>query len=88
MAVRRFKDILKPNGKLYLLDWNRSGWFRFVNQFIRWFDRQQVNSMSRKEVEQMLREHRYRIEHSEQWRYKYWRLYLVKGGFQYWKSRA
>lgn len=87
VAVRQFKDVLKPNGRLYLLDWNRAGWFHIVNTVIRWSTDETIHTMSRDEAAQMLREHRFRIEHTEQWRYRYWRLYLVVGGFQYWKER-
>ncbi len=87
VAVRQFKDILKPNGKLYLIDWNRTGWFNLVNMVIRWSTNEIINTMSRDETVQMLRDHRFRIEHSRRWRYRYWRLYLVVGGFQYWKER-
>lgn len=86
-AIRRFKEVLKPNGTLYLLDWNGTGWFGVLNRIIKWFDSETLHRFSLKEAKQLLRDHRYRIMEIDQWGYWYWRFYLISAGFQYWKNR-
>ena len=86
-AIRQFKNIMTPHGRLYLIDWNRSGWFRFINLLIRWFGKDRVNTMNLSEITQLLQEHHYSIVKTDQWNYRYWRLCLVVAGFQPWRKQ-
>jgi len=86
VAARQFKNVLTPNGRLYLLDWNRSRWFRLVNTFIRWTGGENINTMSLNEATRLLRQHDYSISYTDRWSYRYWRFFIVVGGFQPWRS--
>lgn len=86
VAVRNFKDVLTPDGRLYLLDWNRSGWFKLINSLISLTGTETINTLNLKEITKLLREHHFSIHYSEQWSYRYWRLFLVVAGFQPWRE--
>lgn len=86
VTMRQFKQVLTPDGRFYLLDWNRSGWFRLINTLMSWSGKETIHTWNLKEVTQMLREHHYDIEYTDQWHYQYWKLFLVVAGFQPWRK--
>ncbi len=86
LAIRRFKQSLTPEGRLYLLDWNRAGWFKLINSLINRLGSETINTMSLKEVNRLLEEHQFTIHSADQWNYRYWQLFLVIGGFQPWRD--
>lgn len=86
VAIRNFKNVLTPDGRLYLLDWNRSGWFRLISSFIRLSASETINTRNVGEVSQMLKEHHFNIHYTSQWSYRYWRFFLVVAGFQPWRE--
>jgi len=86
LVLKKFKQLLTPNGKLYLLDWNRSGWFRFVNSFINWYSKAAINTLNLKEVSRLLKEQDYSIYIADQWNYRYWKFLLVVADFQPWRN--
>lgn len=86
VAARRFKDVLTPDGRLFLLDWNRSGWFRLINTAIQLTGKETIRTRNLKEIRTMLNEHQFNIDYTDQWNYSYWRLFLVVAGFQPWRK--
>ncbi len=76
-VLQQFKKVMIPNGRLYLLDWNRFGWFRLINVFIRWSGNETINTWNIKEVNRYLRDLRYSIRYTEKWRYRYWQLFQI-----------
>lgn len=86
VAAGQFKQVLTPDGRFYLIDWNRSGWFRLINTLMSWSGKETIHTWNLKEVTQMLREHHYHIEYTDPWRYQYWKLFLVVAGFQPWRK--
>lgn len=70
--------ILKPGGKLFLLDWNRSGLFRFINKLITWSTSEYINTRSLPETEEMLETSGFKISSSESWYWWYWKFLFVE----------
>jgi len=80
IAVKQFKRVLAPHGKLYLLDWNRTGWFRLLNMFLRWTRRENINTHTLNEVNRLFRQDEFSITYTDQWSYNYWKFFLIVGG--------
>ncbi len=78
-TLDRFHTILKPGGRLYILDWNRSGLFRLVNHFIRWSTSERINTRNLEELHKLLHESGLRVEEKEQWNWRYWKFLYLEG---------
>lgn len=78
-VLSQFHDILKPGGKLYILDWNREGLFRIFNQFIRWANSEYINTYSLRELKQMMSAQNFNIKISHSWNWRYWKFMLLEG---------
>lgn len=70
--------VLKPGGHLYILDWNKKGVFNICNIFIKLFAKQQIRTLSLEEIVKNLRETPFKLVETKEWRYGFWRFYLVK----------
>ena len=78
-VLSQFYKLLKPTGKLYILDWNREGFFRMVNTLIRWSSSEYINTRSLRELQQMMSENTFNIQTSHRWNWRYWKLMFVEG---------
>lgn len=78
-VLNQFHKLLKPDGKLYILDWNREGFFRIVNTLIRWSNSEYINTRSLFELRQMMSNNRFTIQTSHSWNWQYWKLMFVEG---------
>lgn len=74
----KFYMMLKPGGKLYILDWNRAGFFRLVNQFITWTTSEYIRTRTLTETQNMLLQSGFSLQTSQTWRWRYWKLFLLK----------
>lgn len=74
-----FYDILKPGGRCYLLDWNRSGFFRIVNQLIKWYSSENIDTRSLSEVKEMFRISGFEIYTTDEWSWRYWKFLFIEG---------
>ncbi|MDZ7659738.1 class I SAM-dependent methyltransferase [Fodinibius sp.] len=66
-VLNRFYKLLKPGGKLYILDWNREGFFRILNTLIRWSSPEYINTRSLGKLRQMLSNNNFDIQKSNNW---------------------
>lgn len=73
-----FYRILKPGGRLHLLDWNRSGFFRIINQLLKWSAPELINTRSLDELKNMLARSRLQMNHAETWRWRYWKFLYIE----------
>lgn len=78
-VLNHFYALLKPDGKLYLLDWNREGYFRMVNLFIKWSGSEYIDTRSLPELKMMFQHSGFSIETSESWSWRYWRFMFIEG---------
>jgi len=81
-VLSQFYKLLKPAGKLYILDWNREGFFRIINSLIRWSSSEYINTRSLPELQQMMSENTFNIQTSHRWNWRYWKLMFVEGAKQ------
>jgi len=78
-TIRHLKNLLKPGGLLFLLDWNNSGWFRLVNWYIRIKVREEIiNTRSLPEAANLLNNADFEIFHQQEWYFSYWKFFLIK----------
>ncbi|MDZ7689775.1 MAG: class I SAM-dependent methyltransferase [Balneolaceae bacterium] len=73
-----FYHILKPGGRLYLLDWDRSGFFVYVNKLIDWLTPEYIDTRSLEEMEDMLEKSCFSITKQESWRWRYWKFFFTE----------
>ncbi len=78
-VLNRFYKILSPGGKLFLLDWNRSGFFSIVNQCIAWWSSEIINSRSLAELRKMLPRSGFEIHGLDEWNWRYWKFLFIEG---------
>lgn len=77
-VIDHFRRLLKPGGTLYLLDWNREGWFHFPNKIISVFSPENINTKSATEMNALLPEFDFEIETLQRWSFRFWKFYLIK----------
>ncbi|SMO71360.1 class I SAM-dependent methyltransferase [Gracilimonas mengyeensis] len=70
--------VLKPGGSVYFLDWNRTGWFRIVNWIIKKWVRDPIHTRSLQETSALLQNQGFKVDKSEEWQYRYWKLFTIK----------
>lgn len=73
-----FFEILKPGGKLYLLDWNRSGFFRIINWIIQCSSNEYIDTRSLQELRMMIRKSDFNFHDSDTWNWRYWKFLFVE----------
>jgi len=76
-VLDKFYNYLKPGGKLYLLDWNNSGWFRLVNWIIDQWSSEYIDSCSLAETIRLLEKADLSPVHESSWYWRYWKFYYV-----------
>jgi demethylmenaquinone methyltransferase/2-methoxy-6-polyprenyl-1,4-benzoquinol methylase len=78
-VLKGFYRLLKPGGKLYILDWNREGFFRILDTLIRWSSTEYINTRSLAELQQLMAHNGFNIQASHRWRWRYWKLMFIEG---------
>lgn len=78
-VINQFYKLLKPGGKLYILDWNREGFFKFINTLMRWSSPEYINARSLRELQQMMSDREFNIQASRSWTWRYWKFMFVEG---------
>lgn len=77
-ALAQFHTLLKPGGRLCLLDWDRSGFFRVVNRLIQWGTREHIDTRSLPEMRELLAGAGFIVSGEQRWRWRYWKLFYVE----------
>ena len=77
-ALEQVQRILKPGGHFYLLDWNRSGFFRVVNRLIKLSVPEIINTRSASEAKEMAEGVGLKVESEQEWSYRYWKFFLIR----------
>ena len=77
MVVDEIKRVLRPGGRLYLLDWNKSGLFRLINRLIGIYTADIVNTCSLQEAEQVLTDAGFKVIYRKEWWWRYWKFYYL-----------
>lgn len=77
LILDQFQKFLKPGGELYILDWNRKGFFKIVNRLIDLFSPENINTRTLEELEDGLIEAGFSTVKKEEWNYRWWKFYFV-----------
>lgn len=77
-VLSHFRRMLKSGGDLYILSWNRTGFFRFLNWIITIVSNQEMNTRTLDEMKGMLTEAGFTIQDEEAWRFRWWKFFFVK----------
>jgi ubiquinone/menaquinone biosynthesis C-methylase UbiE len=77
-AIDNFRTLLKPGGTLWLLDWNRTGFFVVNSKLIDWFSSMNINTRTLSEMETMLSTHGFTVHQHEHWRFRLWNFFFVR----------
>jgi ubiquinone/menaquinone biosynthesis C-methylase UbiE len=78
-VLDHFYSMLKPGGRFYLLDWNRSGFFSLVNQLIKWYSSEYIDTRSLSELKEMCYKSDFEIHTSDEWTWRYWNFLFFEG---------
>ncbi|WP_069131629.1 class I SAM-dependent methyltransferase [Rhodohalobacter halophilus] len=77
-VLNLFHLFLKPGGTLYLLDWNRKGWFTIVSSLIGLLSPENINTRSADEMSKMLTKSGFSVKEKEEWSFRWWKFYFMK----------
>lgn len=77
-VLDHFHRMLKPEGNLWLLDWNRTGTFKITSRFIDWLSPENINSCTLDEMRSMLKEAGFVIKEEDTWGYRWWNFFFVR----------
>lgn len=77
-ALSNFRTLLKPGGTLWMLDWNRAGFFIINSKLIDWFSSMNINTRSLSETKSMLTKHGFTVQQHEKWRFRLWNFFYLK----------
>jgi ubiquinone/menaquinone biosynthesis C-methylase UbiE len=69
--------VLKPGGTIYILDWNNSGFFKFINLLLDWSNPEIINTKSATEVVRLLKESSFNIAKDREWWFGRWKFFLI-----------
>lgn len=71
-------ETLTPGGKIYILDWNRTGIFRLINRVIQLAVKEHIDTCSAYELYQLLHASGFELTHIRTWRWHYWNFFVIE----------
>ncbi len=77
-VLKNFNNVLKPDGTLWMLDWNRTGSFKIANKFIDWLSPENINSRTLDELKPLLSDYDFEIIAEDTWGYRWWNFLFVR----------
>ncbi|MDX1585657.1 MAG: class I SAM-dependent methyltransferase [Balneolaceae bacterium] len=77
-VLNNFQRLIQTGGRLYLLDWNRTGFFRIVNSFIKWSVPENIQTRSLVEMRSLLPESGFHIANRREWSWRYWKFFFIE----------
>lgn len=73
-----FQKLLKPGGSLWLLDWNRTGFFVINSKLIDWFSPMNINTRTLDEMEALLNTRTFSVDENAAWGFRLWNFFYLK----------
>ena len=73
-----FQKLLKPGGSLWLLDWNRTGFFVINSKLIDWFSPMNINTRTLDEMEALLHTRTFSVDEKATWGFRLWNFFYLK----------
>lgn len=78
LVIQQFHRLLKPEGTLYILDWNLEGWFYLPNKLIDLFSPEHINTASLNSVRRKLSDAGLRIKNKAKWNFRFWKFFFIE----------
>ena len=78
LVLDHIRRLLKPDGTLWLQDWNRKGLFRVAICLIDLLSPEHISTRNIHELKFMLRERDFQVKEEEQWRFRWWNFCFLK----------
>lgn len=77
-ALSNFRTLLKPGGILWMLDWNRAGFFIINSKLIDWFSPMNINTRTLDEIEVLLNTRTFSVDEKTTWSFRLWNFFYLK----------
>lgn len=77
-VVSNFQKLLKPGGSLWLLDWNRTGFFVINSKLIDWFSPMNINTRTLDEMEALLNTRKLSVDEKATWGFRLWNFFYMR----------
>jgi ubiquinone/menaquinone biosynthesis C-methylase UbiE len=78
LVLDHIRKLLKPDGMLWLQDWNRKGLFRVAIRLIDLLSPEHISTRNIHEMQSMLSERDFKIMKEEEWRFRWWNFCFLK----------
>lgn len=77
-VLNHYKNLLDPDGFLWILDWNRVGTFRVASKLIDWLSPENINTRTLTEMKKMLNQTGFTVESEDEWGFRWWNFMYLK----------
>lgn len=77
-VLKHFRRLLRPGGRLWILSWDRTGYFKLVNQMMTRLSGQQMNTRTLEEMKELLETAGFTVTQEARWNYRWWKLFFIK----------
>jgi ubiquinone/menaquinone biosynthesis C-methylase UbiE len=77
-VLANFKKLLKPKGSLWLLDWNRTGFFVINSRLIDWFSPMNISTRTLDEMGALLNTRNFSVDEKDTWGFRLWNFFYLK----------
>jgi len=77
-VVSNFQKLLKPEGSLWVLDWNRTGFFVINSKLIDWFSPMNINTRTVNEMEALFNTRTFSVDEKATWGFRLWNFFYMK----------
>lgn len=78
LVLTHFRKLLRTDGTLWILDWNRVGSFKVANKLIDWLSPEHINTRTLNELKEMLQQADFTIEDEDTWGFRWWNFMFLK----------
>ncbi|REL39037.1 methyltransferase domain-containing protein [Rhodohalobacter sp. SW132] len=82
LVTESMRTVLKPEGTVKILDWNREGWFHLPNKIISLLSPENINTRSLSELKTLLTGSGFDISSEAHWSFRFWKFFYVEATYR------